>query len=64
MKMDHASCFKAQRPFELPQSQTIYPHLRRLLMLMDFILLLLTAVFFLGSAGLITALSKLSGVES
>jgi len=33
-------------------------------MLMDFILLLLTAVFFLGSAGLITALSKLSGAES
>jgi len=34
------------------------------MMLMDFILLLLTAVFFLGSVGLIAALSKLSGAES
>ena len=33
-------------------------------MSMDFILLLLTAVFFVGSAGLIAALSKLSGAES
>lgn len=33
-------------------------------MLLDFILLLLAAVFFLGSVGLITALSKLSGEES
>jgi hypothetical protein len=33
-------------------------------MLTDFILLLLGAVFFLVSAGLITALSKLSGEES
>lgn len=33
-------------------------------MLMDFILLLLAATFFLGSAGLIAALSKLSGEQS
>ncbi len=33
-------------------------------MLMDFILLLLAAVFFLGSVGLIAALSQLSGAES
>ena len=33
-------------------------------MLMDFILLLLAAVFFLVSAGLITALGKLAGEES
>lgn len=60
----HVSRFKAQLSFEFPKSQTIYPRLRRLIMLMDFILLLLAAVFFLGSAGLITALSKLSGAES
>jgi hypothetical protein len=33
-------------------------------MLMDFILLLLATVFFLVSAGLIAALSKLAGEES
>ncbi len=33
-------------------------------MLTDFILLLLTAVFYLVSAGLIIAISKLSGEES
>lgn len=33
-------------------------------MLMDFILLLLAAVFFSISAGLITAFSKLAGEES
>jgi len=33
-------------------------------MLTDFILLLLTAVFYLVSVGLITAIRKLSGEES
>lgn len=33
-------------------------------MLIDFILLLLAATFFLGSAGLVAALSRLSGEEA